>query len=371
LSEIQIINRMLEHKLMSLPLEPAKINHLLILKETRAGESRVALTPQLVEQLRSPHYRILIESGAGIKAGFPDWEYKEAGAEIFILKEEGYPADTLFLRVKRADRKRELLEPKWFHENSYMIGFLDPLDDPSDHILAWKKAGITTFSMDVFKSLSTDDPRNCQAAMSRMAGRLAFQDALARQNSAKPLTLTLIGTGPAAKAAAMEAKKIGVPVQVFGLQEKYRSQFEAVGALYRLVPEGANQIEFMRHYLFDQTIVISAVRSASKRPPLLIDEESLKILPKGALLVDLTVNEGGSIFGSKSDQIVHLHDISIIHVSGYPKVEPRNASEAYGECMLHLLREVLTSSGELLFQHTLLKECWITHHGECNPFLDR
>ncbi len=338
------------------------------MKETRAGETRVAVTPQAVSLLRSPHYRLLVESGAGFKAGFSDAEYIQAGAELFSLTEEGYPADTLFLRVKRAEKDRESLEPKWFSENTAMIGFLDPLDEPGDHVLSWQQAGITTFSVDVFKSLPTDDPRNMQAAMSRMAGRLAFRDAVGHVLSKEPPKLTVLGTGPAAMSAVLEAIETGVPVQVFGLQEKYRNRFESLGALYRLIPEHADQTEFIRQYLSDQTMVVSAVRVAGVKPPLLIDEASLQLLPKGAALVDLTVNEGGSIFGSKNDQVVELYGVFISHMSGYPKMEPKEASEAYASCMVHLLREILTPFGEILLNHDLARESWITHQGKCNPF---
>lgn len=351
------------------PMDLPKIKHLLVMKETRANETRVALTPQTMALLRSPHYRVLIESGAGLNAGFSDAEYIQAGAEIFVLTEEGYPADTFLLRVKRAEKTREFLEPSWFHENTSMIGFLDPLDEPGDHVLSWQQAGITTFSVDVFKSLSVDDPRNMQGAMSRMAGRLAFQDALRHVASEKPPKLTVLGTGPAAVNAVLEANKFGLPVQVFGKQEKYRSSFEALGALYILIPENADQAEFIRQHLSDQTMVISAVRVAGVRPPLLIDEASLQILPKGAALVDLTVNEGGSIFGSQNDQVVSLHGVFVIHLSGYPKMEPREASEAYASCMVHLLRQMLSPSGEILLNHKLSRECWITHQGEFNPSL--
>lgn len=348
-----------------------RIKQLLVLKETREGETRVALTPRTIALLPSPQYRILVEEGAGLKAGFSDADYLEAGAEIFILNGDGFPADTLLLRVKRAEKAREQLEPSWFREHTYMIGFLDPLDDPFDHVLAWKEAGISTFSVDIFNSLLVDDPRNMQAAMSRLAGRLSFHDALKRVSSELPNKLTLIGTGPAAMSAALEAQILGIPIQVFGRQEGHRSRFEAIGALYRVVPPEANQVVFMRCFLSEQTIVISAVRTAGKKPPLLIDEESLKSLPKGAVLVDLTVNEGGSIFGSKSDQSVNMYGVSIVHLSGYPKMEPRAASEAYASCMACLLKDILLPSGEILLHHDLLRECWITDRGKCNLADDR
>ena len=336
-------------------------------KETREEESRVALTPETIASFPSREYRLLIESGAGLKAGFTDSDYIKAGAEIFFLSPEGFPAATLILRVKRPDKIRQHLENTLFHADTFMMGFLDPFDE-DDHVAGWQASGITTFSMDLF-NLSINDPKNMQAAMSRIAGRLAFQDGLKRYNGEKPVKLTVIGTGPAAFSAAFEARKAGVPVQIFGRQKRYQAELDAAGILYHVLPEATNPIEFIRHYLKEETIVITAARTPRVKAPLLIDEESLSVLPKGSVIVDLAVNEGGSVAGSKSDQVVVSNGVSIVHVSGYPKAEPKVASEAYAKCLINLLAEVLSPQGELFSDHALLRECWVTYAGKCNSSL--
>ena len=94
-------------------------------------------------------------------------------------------------------------------------------------------------------------------------------------------------------------------------------------------------------------------------------------MPKGAVVIDLAVNEGGSVIGSKSDQCVISHGVLLSHVSGYPKAEPKVASEAYSTCLGSLLAEVLSPQGEIFLDHELLKECWVTHKGKCNASLVR
>jgi H+-translocating NAD(P) transhydrogenase subunit alpha len=164
------------------------IKQILVVKETREGESRVALTPETISSLSSRQYRLLVETNAGLKAGFTDSDYIKAGADIFVLSTEEFPPDTLILRVKRPDKAREDLENKCFQENTFMMGFLDPFD-ADNHVLSWQNSGITTFSVDLFKSLPITDPKNMQAAMSRIAGRLAFQDGLKYYKGEKPVKL--------------------------------------------------------------------------------------------------------------------------------------------------------------------------------------
>jgi NAD(P) transhydrogenase subunit alpha len=117
--------------------------------------------------------------------------------------------------------------------------------------------------------------------------------------------------------------------------------------------------------------VITAPRTAGVRPPLLIDEESLAVLPKGAVVIDLTVNEGASVAKARSDEVVLTNEVMIVHVSGYPKAEPQTASEAYAKCMAHLLSEILSPEGEIRLSHKLIQECWRTHGGERNPNLNK
>ncbi len=346
-----------------------KVKQLLVVKETREGESRVALTPETITLLAPRSYRILVESGAGLLAGFTDADYIKMGAEIFSPSLDGFPRDTLILRVKLPSKTREQFEKRLFQENTCMLGFLDPLDPvhANDRINTWQAFGITTFSVDLFKSLSINDPKNFQAAMSRIAGILAFQDGLQRYQGPNPPKLTLIGTGPASYNAALEAKKIGMPVQVFGRKEQYREMFESSGVVYRLIPKDVHQVEFIRQYLQEETIIIAAARTPGIRSSMLIDEKSLCVLPNGAVIIDLTVNEGGSVAHAKSDQAVIFKGISIVHVSGYPKAKPHEASQAYARCLVHLLQEVLFPEGELILDHNLLQECWVTHKGKSNP----
>lgn len=222
------------------------IKQILVLKETREEETRVALTPEAIRSLSSRQYRLLVETDAGLKAGFTDSDYIKAGAEIFLLTPEGFPADTLIVRVKRAIKAREVLETTLFHENTSMVGFLSPLE-ADDHIALWQVSGITTFSVDSFESLSIDDPKNMQSAMSRIAGRLAYQDARNRYKGPGPVKLTVLGTGPAAFSAAYDARKYGVPVQVFGRQERYRAQLENARIAYFVLP-AQDQSAFIRSF---------------------------------------------------------------------------------------------------------------------------
>ncbi len=337
---------------------------ILVVKETRENEGRVALTPQAVTILAGLGYRVLVEADAGVKAGFTNAEYINSGAEIFVLSSSGLPPDTFIVRVLRPSKERELMENELFHENIAMLGFLFPFV-VDNHIAVWQELGLTTLSFDLFKSITIQDPKNAQAAMSRIAGRLAFHDALKHYQGDKPARLTVIGAGAAGISASLEALKYGVPVQLFGRREGQRAELEAAGITYSVLPEAEKQMDFIKSYLAEETIVITAARTPGKKAPLLINEEGLSLLPSNAVVVDLAISNGGNVTGSKYDQVIHLENgVSLINISGYPKTEPRASSEVYAQCVVSLLTEIMTPEGDVSFENEFVQELWVTHEGE-------
>lgn len=333
-----------------------KIDQIIVLKETREGEGRVALTPAAVSLLVARHYHIMIEGEAGLLAGFSDEEYIQAGARIFKLSSEGFPPNSLLLRVKRPNKTREHLENNLLRANTVMMGFLDPFDvDHENHITNWHTLGVSTISLELLH-FTADDPKNAQAAMSRFAGRLALQDALQHYQGLLPKKVTVFGTGPAAMSAAFSARNLQLSVQLFGRHERYRQKIEEAGIVYYVLPAN-DQSAFIRAHLSNQTIIITAARSVGEKAPLLIDAAGLAVLPEKTVIVDLSAGEGGSVAGSKEDAVtVTDRDISIINVSGYPKAEPKAASEEFAQCMVNLLLEVMAPDGEMYLEHALLKQ---------------
>lgn len=332
-----------------------KVNNIIILKETRKNEGRVSLTPDAVAPLVKRHLNIIVESGAGILAGFTDEEYIQAGARILNFGSELFPSNSFILRVKCPTFERENVENKLFSPNTIMMGFLDPLNEDTTHIDRWKSLGLSLISLELLL-LTADDPKNAQAAMSHFAGRLALHDALNHYHGPFPKKVTVIGTGPAGMGAAFTARELQLPIQLFGRQEQYREKVEAAGITYYVLSH-TNSLEFIRGHLHDQTIIVTAARNIGKRSPLLIDKETLAVLPPHSIIIDLSTGEGGNVIGSKKDQtITNDRNISIINISGYPKIEPRAASTAFSNCMLNILLEIILFDKNIDLENPILKQ---------------
>lgn len=346
-----------------------KFEQIIVVKETRENEQRVALTPSIVSKLVNQGYSIWVECDAGLGCGFTNDEYSTSGAKIFLLDSSGFPANSFIVRVLRPSKERGQKENGFFHPNTVMLGFLFPFV-ADDHISSWQSLGITTLSWDLFKSISIDDPKNAQAAMSRIAGRLALHHALKLYKGNKAVNLTVLGAGAAGISAAKEAVRCNIPVQVLGRKESIRTELEAAKITYRIIPDTTNAVDFIRQHLPESTLVITAARVPGEKAPLLIDEKSLDYLPAQAIIVDLAVSNGGNVAGSKSDQtIITDHGVLIVNISGYPKKEPRIASESYAQCVYNLLTEILSPSGEMSFENPWVEELWVTHKKQRNEAL--
>lgn len=346
-----------------------QFDQIIVVKETRDDERRVALTPRIVAQLISNGYKVLVENDAGLGAGFNNAEYVNVGAKILTLTSSGFPPNSFIVRLLRPSKERELFEYNLFDSNTLMLGFLFPFVDDI-HISTWQSLGITTLSFDLFKSISIHDPKNAQAAMSKIAGRLAFHDILNLYKGSAPYYLSVIGTGAAGLSAVKAALEIGIPVQVFGRKENLRSEFEALKAIYRVISPAVDGVNFIRKYLAESTLIITAARIAGKKAPLLIDKESLNILPANTVIVDLAASNGGNVVGTQCEQtITTINNIRIRSVCGYPKQEPRLASEIYAQCVYSLISEIMSSTGNIDFKNNLIQELWVTHNNQRNNLL--
>ena len=186
------------------------MSNILLVKETRAGEKRVALVPEDVKKLISLGHEVVIENDAGVAAGFSNDEYQQAGAEIRTLANENSDGFTqlfkdtdIIVRAKRPNREREIAENKAMRSGMKMIGALDPLEKNSPHMDEYKAAGVEAISIDQL-DLTADDPRNILTSMSKIAGRLALKYALEKcQCEAKKAVI--IGYGIVGLASFEEA----------------------------------------------------------------------------------------------------------------------------------------------------------------------
>ncbi len=312
--------------------------NILITKETRAGESRVALIPADVKKLANKGYKIYIEQNAGTAAGYPDQEYENAGAEIRYINQYSvenfkklFANINIIVRVKRPDTQREKLENQALSQGMIMIGALDPLEKHSSHINEYHQAGIHAYSIDQMQ-LAHDDPMNILASMSKIAGRLALLDALDKFHSTIK-KVVIIGFGIVGYSAFMEARSKNLPTTVIINNSNQANEITQHGGNILLLDTNADlqqQQTVIKQALSDADIVITSARRANQPAPLLIPRDTLLHMHKGSVVVDMALSEGGNVEGSEHDATRILgNEITVTNTSGYPKAVPHEASQLW------------------------------------------
>lgn len=318
--------------------DQSAVLHILITKETRAAESRVAMIPSDVKLLISKGHRVFIEQNAGKEAGFSDQAYQNVGAEIRHLRNNTIEEYTnlfknidLIVRAKRPERSREILENQAISPGTIMIGALDPLEKKSMHVDEYHKRGIIAYSIDQL-NLEQDDPMNVLAAMSKMAGKLAILDAIQKFHSTIK-KLVIIGFGIVGRSAFAEGLKQKLSMTVIIHNPLQDNEIIKQGAQVLILNKQADlkqQQSIIKNALLDADIVITSARKANQQAPLLIPIETLALMKKGSVIVDMALSEGGNVEGSEHDVTQLLgNGIIVTNTSGYPKALPNESSKLW------------------------------------------
>ncbi|MCF6764820.1 hypothetical protein L3V82_03465 [Thiotrichales bacterium 19S3-7] len=320
--------------------------NILLVKETKAGEKRVALIPSDVAELIRLGYQVFVEHDAGKAAGFEDNDYQKNGAVIRYLDnidasayQKLFETIDIVIRAKRADRNREILENRVLRSGSIMIGALDPLERNSSHIDEYHKAGICAYSIDQLE-LPAEHPMNILSAMSKIAGRLALLDAI-QKHKLKANNVVIIGAGTVGFAALEEAIKQNLNTTVLVTNPDQKIKAQKLGAKTVFFDKEANladQQKLIKEVVADADIVISGARKANQKAPILLPSTTLNEMKQGAVIVDMALSEGGNVEGSAHDETIKLSNgVMITNVSGYPKAMPHESSKLWSSATFEFI----------------------------------
>jgi proton-translocating NAD(P)+ transhydrogenase subunit alpha len=343
-----------------------------VLKENAPGEQRVAVVPESVPPLARAGVRVLVETGAGAVAWFPDGAYERAGATIAsrddvvggadVVAGVGVPAPDLIARLRAGQA---------------VIGMLHPLAQPE---LAGQlaRAGVTAISLDGLpRTVSRAQSMDALTSQANVAGYKAvlvaadnfgrfFPMLITAAGTSRPASVLVLGAGVAGLQAMGTARRLGAVVTGYDIRPETREQIESVGARFlhlasvtsaedapaegeggyaralTAAEQAAQQAELAAQIArFD--IVITTAQVPGQRPPLLVTAEAVKGMQPGSVLVDLAASSlGGNVEGSEADRAVLTGDgVRIIGAGHLPAQVPAAASVAYSHNIVALLAELV------------------------------
>jgi len=356
-------------------------------KETVPGERRVALVPELVPKLMKASLDVVVQSGAGVAAGFVDPAYAERGAR---LEPEVFDKADVLLKVQPPT----IEEIGRMKEGSVLIGFLQPYADAAA-IKALAARKITAFSMELMPRITRAQPMDALSAMSTIAGYKAVLIAASRLPKFFPLLMTaagtvtparvfIIGAGVAGLQAIGTAKRLGAVVEAYDTRPAVKEQVESLGARFAelgLETKDAEdksgyakgqseefyrkQQQIMSKYVTNADVVIPTALVPGQRAPVLITEEMVRGMRPGSVIVDLAAEQGGNCAITEPGKEIVRHGVVIIGPVNLPSTVPFHASEMYAKTVTNYLAHLLKEGRvHLDLDDELTRGPLVTHQGE-------
>lgn len=315
-----------------------------VLKEIKAQENRVAATPMGVMSFTAAGHTVYVEKNAGAGSGFSDEEYVSAGALLSDSAKDVYAKAGLIYKVKEPLEQ----EYKYLREGQILFTYLHLAPDP-DQTQALIDSGVTAIAYETVQLENGSLP--LLAPMSEIAGKLSVQvgtNLLQKQNGGSGVLLcglpgvapghvVIIGAGIAGTSAASVACGLGARVSVLDLS------LDRLSHLHDILPNRVSTLMSTPHAIAqsvaDADLLIGAVLIPGGKAPMLVTEEMVKSMRAGSVIVDISIDQGGSVetidrITSHKDPYFIKHGIVHYSVPNIPGAVPRTSTFALSNATL-------------------------------------
>ncbi len=360
-------------------------------KETFKDERRVPMIPAHVEKLVKKGAVIHIESGMGIGSGHEDAAYKNAGAVIETDRKQMLADADVVLRLRMPPKD----EVGWLKKGAIHISYLDPFfEEPLIRELA--NAGISSISMEMIPRSTRAQKMDALSSQASLAGYVAVVEALKELDKIFPMMMTpagtiqpsrvfVIGAGVAGLQAIATAKRMGAKVEAFDTRPVVEEQVQSLGAKFVKVDLGETgqtkdgyakalteeqmqkQREVMAKHCAMADVVITTAKLFGRKAPVIVTADMIGNMKPGSVLVDLAVDTGGNVEGSKVNEVVNINGVKIIGLENFPGEVPVHASQMYSSNLTNFLEEFWSEEKKEFYldlEDEIIQGCLVTHNNE-------
>lgn len=368
-----------------------------VAKEIEVGERRVALIPDTVGRLVKQGFEVWVETGAGDAAFFSDAAYEAAGATLVSETAKLWREVDVLLKVKPPQQRADgLHEANLLREGGVLIGFLDPLGNPT-LIQQLAERNVTAFSIELIPRISRAQSMDALSSQAAVAGYKAVLLAAAASPKFFPMLTTaagtiapakvfVIGAGVAGLQAIATARRLGAVVEAFDIRPAVKEEVQSLGAKFvevkleeetvaaggyaREVSDAAKQRtqETIAEHVKLSDVVITTAQVPGKRAPLLVTEAMIAQMKPGSVIVDLAAEQGGNCAGTEPGKDINRNGITQIGPINLPSAMPIHASQMYAKNLLTLLQHLTKDNTLTLnFEDEITREACVSHNREvCN-----
>jgi NAD(P) transhydrogenase subunit alpha len=332
-----------------------------VLKESAAGETRVAATPETVKKITGLGHEVTIQAGAGAASSYPDALYEAAGGKI--AADGGIGAADLVVKVRRPTDS----EIGAIRAGAGFASLMEPYGDKSavDALAARK---VEALAMEFIPRISRAQSMDALSSQANLAGYRAVIESAALFGRAFPMMMTAAGTIAAAKVFIMgvgvaglqaiaTARRLGAVVSATDVRPATKEQVASLGAKFVAVEDEefkqaetaagyakamsaeyqAKQAALVTEHIAKQDIVITTALIPGRAAPVLVTEAQARSMRPGSVIIDLAVAQGGNCPLSKPDELVTDGGVKIMGFTNLPSRLASDASSLYAKNLLALL----------------------------------
>lgn len=335
--------------------------HILVLKEDHPGERRIALLPAGAERLVKAGAEVSIETALGATLGIADAAYEKVGAGIVQNRKEALAGADMVLRL----RKPSKADVGVMKQGAISVSHLDPFNE-RDLIEALAAAGVSGVCMEMIPRTTIAQKMDALSSQANLGGYVAVLMAANKSPKILPMMMTpagtlsparvfVIGAGVAGLQAIATAKRLGARVEAFDTRPVVEEQVASLGAKFIKVDLGetgqtkdgyareltaeqlTKQREAMAKACANADVVITTAQVFGRKAPLIVTEEIVAQMQPGSVIVDMAVETGGNVAGSKLDEEVVVNGVTILGYGNLPGRVPEHASQMYSSNLINLI----------------------------------
>jgi NAD(P) transhydrogenase subunit alpha len=357
-----------------------------IVRESVAGERRVALTPEVAKKLKARGAQVVLESGAGASGYFPDAAY--ADAEVASDASDVLGRADVLLKVQPPS----LAEIERLKPGTILIGHLQPHLAP-ERTRALRDRKITAFAMELLPRTTRAQAMDVLSSQAAVAGYKAvliaaevapkfFPMLTTAAGTIRPSKVLIVGAGVAGLQAIATARRLGAQVEGFDVRPETKEQIESLGAKFLdlgvsaagsggyarelTAEEREHQQQALAEQLKAFDVVVTTAAVPGRKAPRIISAAMVAGMKPGAVIVDIAAETGGNVEITEAGKtVVSANGVSVIGTVNLPASAPVHASEMYARNLYNFLELSLKDGAVTLdWDDELIAKTCLTHAGE-------
>ena len=367
-------------------------------KEIKANEKRVSSTPDTVKRIIADGFKIQVEKNAGAGSFIKDSEYERAGAKIVDDPEKLYSTSDVIVHVKEPlfNKEKNKHELDMMRGGTYLITFLHP-SNPAHHSFVEKMAknGIIGITMDSVPRITRAQAMDPLTSMSTVSGYKSvliaasilpkfFPMLTTPVGVIRPANVLVLGVGVVGLQALATAKRLGAVVHALDIRKEARDQAKSLGAKVvdftppeelttgeggyakRLPEEWYEKEKKVISSMFnDVDVIVSSPLIMGEEAPVLITRDMVKQMKPGSVIVDVSIDQGGTCELTKAGETVELNDVSIVGTANIPGSVQIDSTRMYSENVYAFLKHI-SRSGEIKLDlnDEIVRQCLVSMDGK-------